>query len=102
MEHTPLRAVAEADRLEAVLAPGDAQRDRVRRIRHLPLDRDRPHALLHDADVLEDGGDPLATQPAMFAICQASGSAVAIMAIAISPRLNSHSAIPPVPTSRRR
>ncbi len=40
-----------------------------------------------------------ATQPAMLAICQASGSAIATVPTAIAPPFHSQIAIAPVPTT---
>ena len=54
VEHAACGAVAEPDILETDPALLDPQRCCVRPVGHLMGDRDRAHAVLHDADILED------------------------------------------------
>src|SRR5271169_997249 len=59
VENAPGSAVSETHTLEPYSSPLDLQLDRIGPVRHLTRHRDRTHALLHDADILEDRRDVL-------------------------------------------
>ena len=57
MQHAALGAVAEAHPVEADRAAREVQLARAGGVRHLPRHGDAAHAVLHQADILEDAGD---------------------------------------------
>ena len=59
MQHAQRRAIAEAYALEAERAARDAGRHGAGAVRHLARHRDRAHAVLDGADILEDRGHAL-------------------------------------------